>query len=87
MNQIDVKIRKLYDDAGRMKAIVSVTLDNALAIHDIKVIQGQERLFLAMPSRQDENGTFRDTVHPVGAEFRQRIECAVLDAYRAAIEE
>ena len=59
MNITDIRIRKIYEDA-RLKALVSVTIDGDLAVHDIKVIEGPERLFVAMPSRKDENGTFRD---------------------------
>ena len=63
MTITDIRIRKTYDDA-RLKALVSVTIDGDLAVHDIKVIEGPERLFVAMPSRKDENGTFRDIAHP-----------------------
>jgi len=80
MEITDVKIRKLMPD-GRLRAIVSITLDNAIAVHDIKIIQGDERLFAAMPSRRDESGTFRDIVHPITAEARRNLENAVLDAY------
>ena len=62
MNITDIRIRKIYEDA-RLKALVSVTIDGDLAVHDIKVIEGPERLFVAMPSRKDENGTFRDIAH------------------------
>ena len=64
MEITDVKIRKIMTD-GRLRAVVSVTVDNMLAVHDIKVVQGDERLFVAMPSRKDENGVFRDIVHPI----------------------
>lgn len=58
MNITDIKIRKLLND-GRLRAVISITLDDELAVHDIKVVQGPERLFVAMPSRREENGTFR----------------------------
>lgn len=80
MEITDVKIRKLIPE-GRLKAIVSVTFDNMLAVHDIKIVQGEERLFVAMPSRKDETGTFRDIVHPVIAESRKKLEDSVLSAY------
>ena len=67
MNITDIRIRKIYEDA-RLKALVSVTIDGDLAVHDIKVIEGPERLFVAMPSRKDENGTFRDIAHPITPE-------------------
>ena len=69
MNITDIRIRKIYEDA-RLKALVSVTIDGDLAVHDIKVIEGPERLFVAMPSRKDENGTFRDIAHPITPEAR-----------------
>ena len=86
MEITDVKIRKLITE-GRLKAIVSVTFDNMLAVHDIKVVQGEERLFAAMPSRKDENGIFRDIVHPITAEARKQLENAVLDEYERQLAE
>lgn len=80
MNITDIKIRKTITE-GRLRAIVSITLDDTLAVHDIKVVQGDERLFVAMPSRKDENGVFRDIVHPISPAARQLIEEQVLDAY------
>lgn len=65
MNITDVRIRKLFDEE-RLKALVSITIDGAFAVHDIKVIQGPNRLFASMPSRKDHNGAFVDIVHPVG---------------------
>ena len=83
MQITDIKIRKLFED-GPMKAIVSVTFDNALAVHDIKVIYAHDRTFIVMPSRKNPDGTYRDIVHPINAGFRASLENAVLDAYRAA---
>lgn len=80
MNITDIKIRKLMTE-GRLKAIVSITLDNELALHDIKIIEGPSRLFVAMPSRRDDNGVFRDIVHPISAEGRATIENGILDYY------
>ena len=84
MNITDIKIRKIIPD-GRLRAIISITIDDMLAIHDIKV-QGDERLFVAMPSRKDENGVFRDVVHPISPEARQLVESQILDAYTRHIE-
>ena len=86
MEITDVKIRKFITE-GRLKAIVSVTIDNMLAVHDIKVVQGEERLFAAMPSRKDENGIFRDIVHPITAGARKQLENAVLDEYERQLAE
>lgn len=85
MNITDIKIRKIIPE-GRLRAIISITIDDMLAIHDIKVVQGDERLFVAMPSRRDENGMFRDIVHPISPEARGSIEGQILDAYTRHIE-
>ncbi len=84
MEITDVKIRRIMSE-GRLRAVVSVTIDDALAVHDIKVVEGDERLFAAMPSRKDENGVFRDIVHPVSASARKMFEECILDAYRKQI--
>lgn len=81
MNITDIKIRKIYEDDSRLRALVSITVDDEFAIHDIKVIQGQERYFVAMPSRREENGTFRDIAHPIKADVRQSLEERILAAY------
>ncbi|MBQ1464814.1 MAG: septation regulator SpoVG [Ruminococcus sp.] len=80
MNITDVKIRRIMSE-GRLRAVVSITLDDMLAVHDIKVVQGDERLFVAMPSRKDENGVFRDIVHPISPSSRKLFEDTILDAY------
>ena len=80
MEITDVKIRKIMSD-GRLRAVVSVTVDDMLAVHDIKVVQGDERLFVAMPSRKDENGVFRDIVHPISPSSRKVFEERILEAY------
>ena len=76
----DVKIRKVFSD-DRLKAIVSITIDNCLAIHDIKIVQGVDRIFVAMPNRKDENGIFRDIIHPIDNETRDDFELIILSAY------
>lgn len=76
----DIKIRKTMNEA-RLRAVVSLTIDNAIAVHDIKVIQGDERLFVAMPSRRDEMGTFRDIVHPISPDVRSELEASILQVY------
>lgn len=81
MEITDIKIRKIITE-GRLRAVVSVTVDHMLAVHDIKIVQGDERLFIAMPSRKDENGMFRDIVHPILPEGRKMIEESILDAYQ-----
>ena len=81
MEITDIKIRKIITE-GRLRAVVSITIDRMLAVHDIKIVQGDERLFIAMPSRRDENGMFRDIVHPIMPEGRKLIEDSILDAYQ-----
>lgn len=77
----ETKIRSINTkDEGRLKAIVSITIDNCLAIHDIKVIEGDDRLFVAMPSRKAD-GVFRDIVHPIDEKTRNMLEDAILESY------
>lgn len=87
MTITEVKIRRLCREE-RLKAIASITIDGELAVHEIKVIQGQERLFAAMPSQRNESGdrAYRDIVHPISSEARKKIEQAVLAAYQDAIK-
>lgn len=85
MNITDIRIRRTYQDT-RLKALVSITIDNDLAVHDIKVIEGPERLFVAMPSRKDDSGVFRDIVHPITPEARGVIENNILESYREYLE-
>jgi stage V sporulation protein G len=80
----DVRVRKILTE-GKMKAIVSVTLDDMFVIHDVKVVEGQNGLFVAMPSRKTPDGEFRDIAHPITSSAREVIQNAVLQAYEAAI--
>lgn len=84
MNITDIRIRRTYQD-NKLRALVSVTVDGDLAVHDIKVIEGAERLFVAMPSRKDDNGVFRDIAHPITPEARQYLEGKILKAYEEHI--
>jgi stage V sporulation protein G len=80
MQITDVKIRKLFDE-GPMKAVVSVTFDAQLAVHDIKVIHARDKFFIVMPSRKNPDDTYRDIVHPINTQFRAMLEEAVITAY------
>ncbi|TBX14547.1 septation protein SpoVG [Clostridium perfringens] len=80
MNITDVRIRKISAE-GKMKAIVSVTFENQFVVHDIKVIEGQNGLFIAMPSRKTPDGDFKDIAHPINTETREQIQKAILDEY------
>ena len=82
MNITDVRVRKITNE-GKMKCIVSITFDNLFVVHDIKVIEGHNGLFIAMPSRKTPNGEFKDIAHPINAETREKIQKAILEAYEA----
>jgi len=84
MQITDVKVRKLFEE-GPMKAIVSVTFDGQLAVHDIKVINARDKFFIVMPSRKNPDETFRDIAHPINAQFRAMLEEAVIEAYNEAL--
>ncbi len=86
MKITEIKIRKMYEDT-RLRALVSVTLDNDFAVHDIKVIEGPERLFVAMPSRREDSGVFRDIVHPITPDSRKYMEEMILDEYQRRKDE
>ncbi|WP_069650639.1 septation regulator SpoVG [Caloranaerobacter ferrireducens] len=86
MKVTDVRIRKLSDE-GRMKAIVSVTFDDEFVVHDIKIIEGNNGLFIAMPSRKMPDGEFRDIAHPINSETRSKIQESILAEYEKALKE
>ena len=83
MTITDVRIRKIATE-GKMKAIVSVTFDNEFVVHDIKVIEGQNGLFIAMPSRKTPDGEFKDIAHPINTDTREKIQASILEAYEKA---
>lgn len=85
MNITDIRVRRTYQDT-RLRALVSITVDHDLAVHDIKVIEGPERLFVAMPSRKDDSGVFRDIAHPITADSRSIIESRILAAYQEHLD-
>ena len=85
MQITDIKIRKFFDE-GPMKAIVSVTFDGQLAVHDVKVINARDKFFIVMPSRKNPDDTYRDIVHPINAEFRAMLEREVIAAYNAELD-
>lgn len=85
MNITDIKIRKIFTE-GKVRAVVSIILDGDFAVHDLKVIEGVERLFVAMPNRRSEDGRFQDIVHPISTEARTQLEAVVLEKYKEAVE-
>lgn len=84
MNITDVRIRKMTKE-GNMKAVASITLDNEFAIHDIKIIEGDKGLFIAMPSRKTPEGEYRDIAHPISHEARETLQKAILEAYEKVL--
>lgn len=85
MEITDVRIRKVTKE-GKMKAVVSITMDNEFVIHDIKVIEGEKGLFIAMPSRKAGDGEYRDIAHPINSETRDKIQKIILESYEVAAE-
>ncbi len=86
MTITDVRVRKIAKE-GKMKAVVSITLDDEFVVHDIKVIEGEKGLFIAMPSRKAADGEYRDIAHPINSETRERIQQIILDEYEKAADE
>jgi stage V sporulation protein G len=83
MKITDIRIR-MVEKEGRMKAVASVVFDDEFVVHDIKIVEGERGLFIAMPSRKTNSGDFRDIAHPVSSEARERIQSAVLEKYELA---
>ena len=84
MQITDVRVRRIEKE-GKMKAIVSITLDNEFVVHDIKVIEGEKGLFIAMPSKKAADGEYRDIAHPINSETRDSIQKIILDSYEKAL--
>ena len=89
MQITDVRERKVTKEGseGKMKAVASVTFDNAFAVHDVKVIEGPEKLFVAMPSRRTPDGEYRDIAHPINSETRDKIQSLILEKYQEVASE
>lgn len=86
MEITDVRVRKIAKE-GKMKAIVSITLDDEFVVHDIKVIEGEKGLFIAMPSKKASDGEYRDIAHPINSDTRDRIQSTILTSYERALLE
>ena len=86
MKITDVRIRKIAKE-GKMKAIVSITLDDEFVVHDIKVIEGEKGLFIAMPSRRTTTGEYKDIAHPINSQTREQIQDIILKEYQQALTE
>ena len=86
MRITDVRVRKMTQDS-KMKAIVSITIDDEFVVHDLKVIEGEKGLFIAMPSKKANDGEYRDIAHPINSETRDKIQTIILDSYEKALLE
>ena len=86
MQITDVRVRKVAKE-GKMKAVVSITIDDEVVVHDIKVIEGEKGMFIAMPSRKSTDGEYRDIAHPINSDTRDRIQTIILEKYEQAMAE
>ena len=87
MQITDVRVRKVVAKEGKLKAIVSITIDDEFVVHDIKVIEGEKGLFIAMPSRKSTDGEYRDIAHPISSATRESMQKLILEKYDAAMLE
>ena len=85
MEITDIRVRKITHD-GKMKAVISITLDNEFVVHDIKVIEGEKGIFIAMPSRRAADGQYRDIAHPINSDTRTKIQDLILEEYKKAVD-
>lgn len=86
MQITDVRVRKVAKE-GKMRAVVSITIDDEFVVHDIKVIEGEKGLFIAMPSRKSVDGEYRDIAHPINSDTRDKIQELILQAYQESVIE
>lgn len=86
MQITDIRVRKITKE-GKMKAVVSITFDEIFVVHDIKVIEGEKGLFIAMPSRRSGDGEYRDIAHPINSEMRDKLQKEILEKYEEAVKE
>lgn len=86
MEITDVRVRKMNKE-GKMKAVVSITIDDEFVVHDIKIIEGEKGLFMAMPSRRTLDGEYRDIAHPINSSTRERLQTLLLEKYQEALDE
>lgn len=87
MQITDVRVRKVSNEEGKLRAVVSITIDGEFVVHDIKVIEGEKGLFIAMPSKKSIDGEYRDIAHPINSGTRSRIQTIILDKYQEALAE
>ena len=83
----DVRIRMVNQQEGKLKAVASLVIDGCFAVHDIKIVEGESGVFVAMPSRKSPDGEYKDIVHPINTKTRELFKERVIEAYRSALEE
>lgn len=86
MQITDVRVRKVAKE-GKLKAVVSITIDGEFVVHDIKVIEGEKGMFIAMPSKKSLDGEYRDVAHPINSGTREKIQTSILEKYEQSLEE
>ena len=86
MQVTDVRVRRIAKE-GKMKAVVSITIDQVFVVHDIKVIEGENGLFIAMPSKKSADGEYRDIAHPINTQTRSMLESIILDEYERSLQQ
>lgn len=84
MDITDIRIRQI-DQEGKMRAVVSITFDNCFVVHDIKIIEGSDKLFIAMPSRKTPDNEFKDIAHPINTDMRELLQTSILEKYNSAV--
>lgn len=87
INVTDVRVRLVKIDGGKLKGVASVVIDDCIAIHDIKLIEGEDGLFMSMPAKKMPDGTYKDLVHPINSQTREYLKTCVLEAYQKALDE
>ena len=87
MQITDVRVRKVVAKEGKLKAVVSITIDDEFVVHDIKVIEGEKGLFIAMPSKRTADGEFRDIAHPINSDTRESLQKLILESYERSLSE
>ena len=87
MKITDIRLRLIPNEDSKLKAVASITIDDCFVVHDIKVINTKDKLFIVMPSRKNADNTYRDIAHPINADFRTSLEKAVIEAYEAKLNE
>lgn len=87
ITNVNIRLIKTLDEKAKLKAVASIVIDDCIAVHDIKILQGEDSLFIAMPSKKLPNGTFKDITHPINSECREKLTEMILSQYKVTLEE